>query len=215
MPLKKIGNKKSLSERAYEILKQAIVTGEFRQGQLLTEEQLAQELAISRTPVRSAVKQLEYEGLVEVNTSRNIIVAEITEKDIKDAVQARELVEVEVAGMVAETATEEECGELRTIIQMQKEALRNLRKIDLIEYECQFHIKIGEFCGNIWFEKLISSISLLQKRVLILGSELENNWEQALDEHVEIVDLLEKHDKKKVKELMAVHIKNGQPILKI
>ena len=71
MPLKKIGNKKSLSERAYEILKQAIVTGEFRQGQLLTEEQLAQELAISRTPVRSAVKQLEYEGLVEVNTSRN------------------------------------------------------------------------------------------------------------------------------------------------
>ena len=191
------------------------MTGEFRQGQILTEEQLAKELAISRTPVRSAVKQLEYEGLVEVNPSRNIIVAKITEKDIKDAVQARELVEVEVAGMVAETADEGQCRELKTIIQLQKEALKNHNKIDLIEYECQFHIKIGEFCGNIWFQKLIASISLLQKRVLILGSELENNWEQALDEHMEIVELLEKHDKSKVKELMAIHIKNGQPILKI
>ena len=75
MALKQIGNKKSLSQRAYEILKEAIVTGEFLQGQILTEEQLAQELAISRTPVRSAVKQLEYEGLLEINSSRSIVVA--------------------------------------------------------------------------------------------------------------------------------------------
>ena len=132
MPLKQIGNKKSLSQRAYEILKEAIVTGEFLQGQILTEEQLAQELAISRTPVRSAVKQLEYEGLVEINSSRSIVVAKITEKDIKDAVQARNLVEVEVAGILAESASKEQCEELRKIIQLQKESFLNHKNIDLI-----------------------------------------------------------------------------------
>ena len=215
MALKQIGNKKSLSQRAYEILKEAIVTGEFLQGQILTEEQLAQELAISRTPVRSAVKQLEYEGLVEINSSRSIVVAKITKKDIKDAVQARNLVEVEVAWILAESATKEQCEELRKIIQLQKESFLNHKNIDLIEYECLFHTKIGQFCGNIWFEKLLTNIALLQKRVLILGGKFENNWEEAIEEHLKITELLENHDTSGVKELMAVHIKNGQPVLKI
>ncbi|WP_418540851.1 GntR family transcriptional regulator [Massilistercora timonensis] len=215
MPLTQIGNKKSLSERAYESIKDAIVTGEFQPGQILTEEQLAGELAISRTPVRTAVKQLEYEGLVEVNPSRNIIVAKITEKDIQDAVEARRLVEVEVAGMVAKTADEDQCRELREIVRLQEKSFQEQKTAELIEYECLFHTRIGQFCGNIWFEKLITSISLLQKRVLILGGKLENNWEQAFQEHRNIIDLMESHQEDQVRKLMSVHIQHGQPVLKI
>lgn len=211
LKLKQIGNKKSLTEQAYEVLKEAIISGEFQQGQILTEEQLAKELAISRTPVRAAVKQLEFENLVEVNPSRNIIVATITEKDIKDAVQARSLVEVEVAGMLAETATEEQCEQLRKVVIRQMEAVKANDYLSFLEYECEFHSKIGEYCGNVWYEKLLRSISILQRRVLTLAGHLEDDWEFAADEHAEIVNYLERHQKEEVRKLMYKHIRNGQP----
>ncbi|MCB6200682.1 GntR family transcriptional regulator [Extibacter muris] len=211
MKLKQIGNKKSLTEQAYEVLKEAIISGEFQQGQILTEEQLANELAISRTPVRAAVKQLEFENLVEVNPSRNIIVATITEKDIEDAVQARSLVEVEVAGMLAETATKEQCEQLRKIVSRQMEAVKANDYLSFLEHECEFHSKIGEYCGNVWYEKLLRSISILQRRVLTLAGHLEDDWEFAAGEHSEIVNYLEQHQKEEVRTLMNKHIRNGQP----
>lgn len=213
MALKQIGNKKSLSDRAYEVLKEAIITGTFQQGQILTEEQLANELAISRTPVRSAVKRLEYEGLVEISSSKNIIVSMITEKDIEDALAARQLVEVEVCGLVAESITKSQCRELYNLVELQKKAYAGGKTSELIEYETMFHSKIGEYCGNVWYEKMLESIAVLQKRVLMLGIRLENNWERAFEEHYELVQVLESHDVKKARELMAVHIGHGQPVL--
>ena len=213
MALRQIGNKKSLSDRAYEVLKEAIITGGFQQGQIITEEQLANELAISRTPVRSAVKRLEYEGLVEISTSKNIIVSMITEKDIEDALAARQLVEVEVCGLVAESITKSQCRELYNLVELQKKAYAGGKTSELIEYETMFHSKIGEYCGNIWYEKMLDSISVLQKRVLMLGIRLENNWERAFEEHYELVQVLDSHDAKKARELMAVHIGHGQPVL--
>ena len=213
MALRQIGNKKSLSDRAYEVLKEAIITGGFQQGQIITEEQLANELAISRTPVRSAVKRLEYEGLVEISTSKNIIVSMITEKDIEDALAARQLVEVEVCGLVAESITKSQCRELYNLVELQKKAYAGGKTSELIEYETMFHSKIGEYCGNIWYEKMLDSISVLQKRVLMLGIRLENNWERAFEEHYELVQVLDSPNAEKARELMAVHIGHGQPVL--
>lgn len=215
MALKQIGNKKSLSEQAYEVLKEAIVSGQFQQGQVLTEEQLANELAISRTPVRAAVKQLEFENLVEVNRSKNIIVATVTEKDLKDAIQARSLIEVEVAGLLAETASKEQCDDLRAIIKQQKEATKRKDYIGFLESECAFHSKLGEYSGNVWYEKLLSSISILQRRVLTLAGHLEDDWEDAVEDHERIVDCLERHQKDEVCKLMHQHIRDGQPIITI
>ena len=105
--LKQIGNKMSLSDRAYEEIKQAIINGDIRQGEILTEEQLSADLGISRTPVRSAIKKLEFDDLVSINSSRNAVVVEITEKDKTDAFFARKLIEVEEAGILAEKITDE------------------------------------------------------------------------------------------------------------
>lgn len=208
--MKKIGNDKSLSQRAYEVLKEAIITGELRQGQILIEDQLAKDLGISRTPVRSAIRRLEADYLLEITPSKNIVVPSITQKDIHDASEARQLVEVAAAGLLAETITEEQCRQLEKIIELQKDSLKKKAYSDFLEYEYQFHVKIGEFCGNMWYAKLVDSISLLQRRVLILTWHLEPDWSYAIDEHIHILDEMKKHNKEGSQNAMREHIINIQ-----
>ena len=208
--MKKIGNDKSLSQRAYEVLKQAIITGELRPGQILIEDQLAKDLGISRTPVRSAIRRLEADYLLDITPSKNIVVATITQKDIHDASQARQLVEVEAAGLLAETITDDQYRQLEDIIKLQKEALNQKAYSDFLDYEYQFHVKIGEFCGNMWYAKLVDNISLLQRRVLILTWHLEADWSYAVDEHMQILEAMKRHNKEASRDAMREHIINIQ-----
>lgn len=214
MGMRQIGNKKSLSEQAYEVLKEAIITGELKPGQILIEEQLASQLVISRTPVRSAVRRLEADSLVEITPSKNIVVASITQKEIQDAQQARQLVEVEAVGMLAETITKEQCQELEEVILKQRDSMARKEYLEFMEYEYQFHVKIGKFCGNVWYEKMLESISLLQRRVLILTWHLEKDWDYVIDEHAQILEALRSHDKEKSRKAMQFHIINSPMELK-
>ena len=83
----------SLSEQAYQIIKEAIITNSIKAGEILTEEQLASQLNISRTPIRTALKQLVLEHLAEVNENKNVVVSNITEDDVKNVCAVRKALE--------------------------------------------------------------------------------------------------------------------------
>ena len=72
----------TLADRAYEIIKEAIIANELKPGQVLTEEGLAEKLQISRTPIKSALLRLVYEEIAEYNGSKNVVVSDITENII-------------------------------------------------------------------------------------------------------------------------------------
>ena len=204
--LKQIGNKMSLSDRAYEEIKRAIINGDIRQGEILTEEQLSNALGISRTPVRSAIKKVEFDDLVSINSSRNVVVVEITEKDKQDAFMARRLIEVEEAGILAEKITEEQYEALVQIVEKQKQFLALKSYSEFLDQEYEFHVKISEFCDNAWFYKMIKNIALLQRRILILSGHLERDWSGAIKEHETILEAFKKHDKEAAKQAMETHI---------
>lgn len=97
--LPRIGAEVSLTQRANEVLREAILSNAFRPGQVLSEETLAAELAISRTPVRAALKRLEFEHMVVLNPSKNIVVADISRSDLRDVTTARQaLADEDIAG---------------------------------------------------------------------------------------------------------------------
>lgn len=204
--LKQIGNKMSLSDRAYEEIKRAIISGEIHQGEILTEEQLSADLGISRTPVRSAIKKLEFDDLVSINSSRNVVVVEITEKDKTDAFVARRLIEVEEAGILAEKITREQYEELIRLVEEQKQFLEKKCYSEFLDSEYEFHVKISEFCDNSWFYKIMKNIALLQRRILILSGHLERDCTSAVQEHEEILQAFLHHDREAARRAMEVHI---------
>ncbi|MDR0435068.1 MAG: GntR family transcriptional regulator [Gracilibacteraceae bacterium] len=110
----------SLQTQVFKAIETAILDGVFAPGKNLTEAMLSEELGVSRTPVREALRQLELEGLVRVETHRGAVVVGISEKDIRDIYAIRMRIEALAARWAAQNATEDEISALRENIAMQE-----------------------------------------------------------------------------------------------
>lgn len=101
-----------LADRVYEQLLQAILSGAVRPGERLIQEQLADEINVSRTPVREALLRLEQEGIIAPSGRRGFEVQELTPQVVADCYQAREAIEGYAARLVAEQADAATLAEL-------------------------------------------------------------------------------------------------------
>lgn len=206
--LPQIGRKTSLTEKAYETIKDAIMTDVFKPGELLIEEKLAEQLAISRTPLRSALRRLSYEHLVEINSSRNVIVANISEKDVEDITTVREVLEPLAVKQLQFNISDAQVKKLKKIVKDQKKASDEDNYEELIKMEYEFHVSIGEFTGNKWLYDMIKYINTIIQRHLILSGSLNRHKEVAIKEHETIVSQIEKMDYIKAEASMKLHISN-------
>lgn len=207
--LPQIGNKVSLAQRAYEIIRDAIITNKFKPGQMLIEENLARELAISRTPVRSALKMLAREHLIITNSSRNVIVAEVTRKDIKDVMDVRKPLESLAAGIAASKMNPAGIMQLEAIVESQMGAMSQNDTYGFIHNEYRFHTFIGNCTGNPWLCEMIEDMNTVVRRHLILSSNLESVWEKVPEEHGRIIEAIELCDAARAEMLMTGHIENA------
>ncbi|MGL4253268.1 MAG: GntR family transcriptional regulator [Fusobacteriaceae bacterium] len=84
-----IEKRKSIREQVYETLRDLIINGEIEAGERVVEVEYAEKFHVSRTPVREAIRMLELEGLVEVNSKGGVLVKEVTPEDIKEIYKIR------------------------------------------------------------------------------------------------------------------------------
>ena len=102
-----LDNYKPLRDVVFENLREAILEGKLEPGQRLMEVQLAEQLGVSRTPVREAIRKLELEGLVVMLPRKGAYVADVSLKDIIDVLDIRSPVEGLAAYLAADRITEE------------------------------------------------------------------------------------------------------------
>lgn len=102
-----------LADQVYAQLVEAITNGSIAHGERLIQETLADEMMVSRTPVREALLRLEREGVIEPAPKRGFLVIEYTPQKMRDVYQARQAVEGFAARLVAETASAEEIESLK------------------------------------------------------------------------------------------------------
>lgn len=172
--LPKIGDKVSLTQKAYDAIKDAIMSNKFKPGELLIEERLAKQLAISRTPLRSALKMLAYEHLVTINSSRNVIVSSIDKNDIDNITVVRESLEVAVIKQLQFNITEKQIKELDRMLKDQIEACQNENYELFIDLEYKFHVSMAEFTRNKWMYEMVKNINTIVQRYLILSGSLKD-----------------------------------------
>ncbi len=203
-----IGRKESLSTLAYQSIKNAIISGEFRPGACLKEEDLSKALAISRTPVREALRQLHYDHLIEKDHSHNFTVSNITPEDISQALEVRRVMESYCAKEWAKSITERDLQKLQKYYDKQTQALDKSDFESFLKYEEKFHSAIIHSKNNQYFDSYLAQIELLQKRFLILSGSLKPNALEAMKEHQALLDALAAHDAEKAQEAMDKHICN-------
>lgn len=152
-----------LSESLLAKLQRDILTGHFKQGQKLTEQELCKRYEVSRTPVREALRQLEIDGLVENILNRGAFVIGMSDQDYEDMFELRKIYEIQAVKWAIERATDEDMEKLEETFEfMEFYTLRNdIEK--MLTINTGFHQVIYEASKNRQLRKLLSSYQTFVK----------------------------------------------------
>lgn len=137
----------SVREAAYSHLRGAILTGSLLPGARISEPGLAQELGISRTPVREALQRLAQEGLVELLPGKGARVRVLSAEEVREVYDVRALLEGEAAALAAQNATEAELDRLERLLQV-LEALPKEAYAQQMQVDFDFHTALVEAAHN-------------------------------------------------------------------
>ena len=129
----------SAREKTYDYLKTNILSGHFIPGERLAEEHLAEDLGVSRTPVREALHKLEQEGLIEPLESRGFCVPRDSLDDIEDLFDIRTVLEGYTLKIICERITDQQIAMLEEIVEKADDALRRKRIDEVFQWNTQFH----------------------------------------------------------------------------
>jgi DNA-binding GntR family transcriptional regulator len=206
----KLDNYKPLRELVFETLREAIINGVLKPSERLMEVQLAEELGVSRTPVREAIRKLELEGFVVMIPRKGAYVSGISLKDVADVFEIRGALEGLAAGLAAERITDEELEELERLLVRKAEVIEENDLDQLIEIDTIFHDCLYRASRN---EKLVQIINNLLEQIQRFRSTslaYPGRMREALEEHKKIVEAISERNISLSQQLAQEHIENAE-----
>ena len=187
-------NHRPLREIVYEQLKIQILTGKIAPGTRMMEVELAEDLGVSRTPVREAIRKLEKEALVVIEPRRGAYVSDVSVKEMVDTLVVREDLEALAASLTAKRITKEELEGLEKKVTDYSEAIASGDMEQIIRADESFHHKIVALSGNKALIQLFSSVQELSLRFRYLYYEDFTRYENMPVEHKEILEAIRTGD---------------------
>lgn len=214
MILQAVKKNPTLSEKAYRIMRDAIVINRLEPGEILTEEQLSEMLNISRTPVRAAINRLLGEGLLS-DQGKGFIVTSMTPEEIDSISMLRKAVEPLAVSKLCGKVTPEMVKNLRKVVEKQRAViLSSLASsedfLKYIDFDYEFHTTLAGWTEDRFILDIVERINTHSCRGLILSSSLPFAYKDAVDEHAAILDCLESGDCEAASAAMLKHVSNVQ-----
>lgn len=196
----------SLDKLAYQKIKQAILTFQFLPNQNLVEGELAQQLGISKTPVRDALLRLEREGLVSRLPYKGTFVSDINRQDMVNIFEIRIVLEGLAVRLAANTLTEKDYRQLDRLTSDHAEALReeDYERASLLNG--QFHTGITHKCGNDHLVQMLTNLDDHLKRYRLLSVTQGIRVDKSVPEHRLILEALRAGNADKAEAAMKDHL---------
>jgi DNA-binding GntR family transcriptional regulator len=131
-------------ERAYEYLKTSILSGRINPGERLTEEHLAKELGISRTPIREALHKLESEGLIKPLATRGFVASQDSQEEVGELFEIRSVLEGYALRVICGRITDSVLDQLQDAVEKAEEALKSRCLDEIFKWNTRFHDALHE-----------------------------------------------------------------------
>lgn len=202
--------RRQVNETVYQSLKRMIQNNQLRPGNRLPHEELANQLGVSRTPVREALERLFQEGYVSRIPRRGFFVAEIDAKEVEEIYQLREALEVYALRMTMRRGLPVDgLAELEALCRRYEElADRNLT-MERVLLDRDFHITLAGLAGN---KQIVNSISavfdkIMQKRRV--EGYASSDGMKPYNEHIKLLDALRAGDAAGAEALLTQHLNQG------
>ena len=199
-----------LRDVVFNTLRQAILTGEIAPGERLMEVHLAEKLGVSRTPIREAIRKLELEGLVLMIPRRGAVVAEITEKSLRDVLEVRRSLDALSVELACDRITEAEKEELTKACDAFEKATATKNPKKIAQADVAFHDIIVRATGNMRLMQLINNLSEQMYRYRFEYIKDESTHEQLIAEHRILLNCIENKDKATAAKTAKLHIDNQE-----
>lgn len=196
----------SLSQQAVDLLRERIYSHLLLPGQRLDEAVLADELGISRTPLREALKVLSTEGLVDLQPHRGCYVTELSLKDLEEIFPIMAMLEGRVAREVAAKRSTEQ---MKALDALHEKLERHAASGDIDRYyetNYLFHDSMQEFAGNRWLQVVIGDLRKLLKLSRHRSLRLEGRLNQSLGEHHALMKALHTRNADRAEAVMRDHL---------
>lgn len=198
----------ALTDWTYHFLKEKILNLEIKPGEQINIEEFIEKLGVSRTPIREAFLKLASEGLIEVRPRVGYFVMDITEQDIRDLFEIREIIETRAAKKAAGLLSNEELESMQNLIAESYKAIEEGDFQAYISNEIKFHGYLQKHIQNKRLSAFMDSLNDLTHRERVMSIQAVENIRQTLIEHQRILDGLVKRDGNLAEWYMGEHLHN-------
>lgn len=195
----------------YDDIRDGIVTWRFQPGQRLSEEQLAEEFDMSRTPVREALQRLETEQLVERHQNGSLAVTWVSEEELVNLFAVRIALEQVAAVEACRRGTEEDFAAMRQALKAMEIAFRTDSPDLLAQYGREFHAGYISISGNHVCQRMLSQLQPHIDRYRSLTTSVDRRRsEDAINDHKLLLGALKQRDESRSRQLVEAHLTAGK-----
>ena len=203
----------ALHEQVAQRLRQMLVEGRIAPGAKLNERELAELLAVSRTPLREAIKMLAAEGLVELLPNRGAIAVSLTEADVLNTFEVMAGLEGMAGELAAQRITAAELAEIQA---MQFEMMAAYTRKDLSAYygiNSRIHASISAAAKNPVLSTVYNQVNARLQALRFRSNQDGEKWKRAVKEHEKMIEALAAHDGAGMREVLQQHLRNKRDVV--
>jgi DNA-binding GntR family transcriptional regulator len=205
---KEVTDKYSLRGRVFKKIRENILSGVYQENEELKEINIGQELGVSRTPVREALRQLELEGLVSIIPNKGAYVTGITSKDTHDIFIIRSYLEGLCARWACDIITESQIEELDEVLYLSEFHTRQVHHDQIVELDNKFHDLIYQASGSKMLNHVLSDFHHYVERIRKITLSSSARAKESNREHAAILDAIKKRDGDLAESLAHEHMMN-------
>lgn len=200
-------------DQAYQAIKQLIIAGELAPGSALNIDALARRLGVSNSPIREALRRLEYERWVETVPFRGARVRPLDEAELIELYEFREIIELAALGKLMDSGggqpkSAENLETLRSVVAEIAAAVKTGDAMEYLRADGQFHQAIVDMAGNRRLSDLFRTL-VEQGRSFMLGRtpEAMARYREQPEEHAQLFEVIEQGDKSKALDMLKAHLR--------
>lgn len=197
---------KSLRDLALEHLRNQIIEGNLKLGQFLSERKIADDLGVSKSPVREALAQLREEGLVIIEPQKGVRVFTLTENEVAQICDFRQAIETAAFDLAIKRSPDNLANDMEATVTKMEAAQNRGDMKRYLALDTEFHHLIFKHCQNTYlsasYERYIGKISALRTHL----AGLPDHTKLSFDEHKKILQAVRERDTGKIAALLKTHI---------
>ena len=201
--------RRSLHDEVVTRVRDLIIEGALAPGTRIHEGQLCDKLGISRTPLREALKVLASEGLIELMPNRGAVVRKPTPPEVLETLVVIGALEALAAEYACRGASDAEIAELRAIHQRMLEFYAARDRLEYFKLNQSIHSAIIRLSGNRTLAATHDTLQARIKRVRFMGNDRDEQWQNSIAEHEEMILALEARDPARLGAVLRLHMENA------